>query len=241
MLLINIFQLYTKITNCLTAPRQIGSYIFNSYEYSDIHQKLVSEITSISENMNALVSRDFATSITYFKMALMSFNILSNINQLKKNFKNAKKLAMLAVDTVHDLDEKIIATKIIIISSIFIFNNNIENLIPVIYVSLERLLNFKKIREVIKKERLECLTFKKEKRNEFVLNLRDLVRQCCKIINHTVINPSSSEFELQRSEDEKKINIMFKQSEENFINFKCMDISKYTRFLFWTHSLSKII
>ncbi|AYV77859.1 MAG: hypothetical protein Edafosvirus2_38 [Edafosvirus sp.] len=176
-----------------------SKWLVDKVEYEKTRDLITKSIIRIEEGVDALRTRELKAAREHLKIALESIQtdkhfklskietkvdhdtILVPTSEYKvpdiiwEDFKSARNLAIIAFDSVASGKEKLLAMRIVITASIYLFANNIDILTTNINSMLERLSKVESIRNTFKKYYDDSWTLWKDERTQFVLEMRDYI------------------------------------------------------------------
>lgn len=203
------------------------TYTQDKYEYEKTKEIITLKLDKIAEGIAALQISNLRAAIEHFKIALTTIKIQGIITaSVKKELEEARKLAIIAFDAVSNNDDRTIATKIIIVASVFLFYEDRVFLATNIHSALERLLEHKMIRTTAESECRDDWSFWKESREKFIETLRDLVIRCYRIIQKESIALPITESKMPPMETKLAVS-------DKLLSSINIDRDDYSRFLFW--------
>jgi len=232
-----LFQLYAGLRVVSEVLRRTTVYLLkDKCEYEDLGKKINTELENIDQAIRCIRISDLKAAIEHLKVAIIAIKLdpMKKYNEMIiRDLKSARNLAMLGFETVSDINEKIIATKIIIISSLILFHENESDYLTInINVALKRLFDIECVQRAITDDYFQTFTFFKEKRKSLIADLKQMVLQSYLIIRHNEIlaKMSPSTFDL----DDLLNNPFFSPVDEKHADNKILDSED------WLKSLLKV-
>ena len=153
-------------------------YVKANYHYG-LPNELNEKIEKVEHMMIDFCNAHMNSMIEHFKIAISSYKIKKVITDaIKREFEKSRDQGIIAFGMVRNDDYKVLITKVIIISSFFVFNTDIDILGSSVDSALNKLISIDKVRTSVCDNNLECWWHLwKDKRKLFVEDIQNIVLQ----------------------------------------------------------------